>query len=86
MHPTHSHISTRVGTAELAEAGAELRNLFAPSHPEAFTVEMAASMLENTHRMVALVRPPFRCKGRCGRSHTKDREPRPAAWCPLGCR
>src|SRR6266516_4035459 len=59
-------------TAELTAAGAELRNLFTPSHPEAFTVEMAASKLENTHRMVALVRPPpLKYKGRCRRSHTK---------------
>ncbi len=42
--------------AELAETGVELRNLF--SHPAAqgaFTIGMAAPMLENTHRMVVLV-------------------------------
>jgi hypothetical protein len=42
--------------AELADTGAELRNLF--SHPAtqgAFTVGMAVPVLENTHRMVALV-------------------------------
>jgi len=42
--------------AELAETGAELRNLFShPATQTAFTVGMAAPMLENTHRMVALV-------------------------------
>lgn len=42
--------------AELADAGAELRNSF--SHPRtqfALTVGAAAPMLENTHRLVALV-------------------------------
>jgi hypothetical protein len=42
--------------ADLAETGVELRNLF--SHPEtqgAFTVGMAGPMIENTHRLVALV-------------------------------
>jgi hypothetical protein len=42
--------------ADLAETGVELRNRF--SHPEtqaAYTVGMAAGMLENTHRLVALV-------------------------------
>jgi len=42
--------------ADLAETGVELRNLF--SHPmtqSAFTLGMAAPMLENTHRMVGLV-------------------------------
>ncbi len=41
--------------AELADAGAELRNSF--SHPRtqfALTVGAAAPMLENTHRLVAL--------------------------------
>jgi hypothetical protein len=42
--------------AELAESGAELRNLFShPATQTALTVGMAAPMLENTHRMVALV-------------------------------
>jgi hypothetical protein len=42
--------------AELAESGAELRNLFShPATQAAFSVGMAAPMLENTHRMVALV-------------------------------
>lgn len=42
--------------AELADAGAKLRNSF--SHPRiqfALTVGAAAPMLENTHRLVALV-------------------------------
>jgi hypothetical protein len=42
--------------AELAHTGAELRNSF--SHPltqTALTLGMAAPMLENTHRLVALV-------------------------------
>jgi hypothetical protein len=42
--------------AELADAGAELRNSF--SHPRtqtALTLGMAVPMLENTHRLVALV-------------------------------
>ncbi len=42
--------------ADLADAGAELRNSF--SHPltqAALTLGMAAPMLENTHRLVALV-------------------------------
>jgi hypothetical protein len=42
--------------AEQADAGAELRNSF--SHPltqAALTLGMAAPMLENTHRLVALV-------------------------------
>ncbi len=42
--------------ADLAESGAELRNLFShPATQAAFTVGMAAPMLENTHRMAALV-------------------------------
>jgi hypothetical protein len=42
--------------AELADAGAELRNSFAHPHTQAaLTVGMAAPMLENTHRLVALV-------------------------------
>jgi hypothetical protein len=42
--------------ANLADAGAELRNLFShPATQAAFTVGMAAAMLENTHRLVALV-------------------------------
>ena len=42
--------------ADLADAGAELRNLFChPATQAAFTVGMAAPMLENTHRLVALV-------------------------------
>jgi hypothetical protein len=42
--------------AELARTGVELRNL--DSHPrtqDVLTLGMAASMLENTHRLVALV-------------------------------
>jgi len=42
--------------ADLADAGAELRNSF--SHPltqAALTLGMAAPMLENTHRLVALI-------------------------------
>jgi hypothetical protein len=42
--------------ADLADAGAELLNLF--SHPKgraALTLGAAAPMLENTHRIVALV-------------------------------
>lgn len=42
--------------ADLADAGAELRNSF--SHPQtqaALTLGMAVPMLENTHRLVALV-------------------------------
>jgi hypothetical protein len=42
--------------ADLADAGAELRNSF--SHPQtqfALTLGAAAPMLENTHRLVALV-------------------------------
>ena len=42
--------------AELARTGVQLRNLF--SHPRTqsvLTVGMAAPMLENTHRLVALV-------------------------------
>ncbi len=48
--------------AELAETGAELRNLFShPATQSAFTVGMAAPMLENTHRMVALVMTAAAC-------------------------
>jgi hypothetical protein len=42
--------------ADLADAGAELRNSF--SHPRTqatLTLGMAAPMLENTHRLVALI-------------------------------
>lgn len=42
--------------ADLADAGAELRNSF--SHPltqTALTLGMAVPMLENTHRLVALL-------------------------------
>jgi hypothetical protein len=42
--------------AELADTGRELRNML--SHPKthaAFTVGMAAGMLENTHRLVGLL-------------------------------
>ncbi|WP_375479130.1 hypothetical protein [uncultured Jatrophihabitans sp.] len=45
-----------VNIAELARSGVELRNLY--SHPRTqsvLTVGMAAPMLENTHRLVALV-------------------------------
>ncbi len=42
--------------AERADAGAELRNRFShPATQATFTVGMAAPMLENTHRLVALV-------------------------------
>lgn len=42
--------------ADLADAGAELRNSFSHPHTQtALTVGMAAPMLENTHRLVALV-------------------------------
>ncbi len=42
--------------AELARAGVKLRNLYAhPRTQSALTVGMAAPMLENTHRLVALV-------------------------------
>lgn len=42
--------------AEMADTGAELRNLFShPATQATFTLGMAAPMLENTHRMVALV-------------------------------
>lgn len=42
--------------ADLAETGVELRNLYShPAHQTAFTIGMAGSMLENTHRLVALV-------------------------------
>jgi hypothetical protein len=42
--------------ADVADTGAELRNLFShPATQAALTVGMAASMLENTHRLVALV-------------------------------
>ncbi len=42
--------------AERADAGAELRNWFShPATQATFTVGMAAPMLENTHRLVALV-------------------------------
>jgi hypothetical protein len=42
--------------ADVADTGAGLRNLFShPATQAALTVGMAASMLENTHRLVALV-------------------------------
>jgi hypothetical protein len=42
--------------ADLANTGAELRNLFShPATQTALTVGMAASMLANTHRLVGLV-------------------------------
>jgi hypothetical protein len=42
--------------ADVADTSAELRNLFShPATQTALTVGMAASMLENTHRLVALV-------------------------------
>ena len=42
--------------AELADAGVELRNLLShPASQAGFTVGMAAGMLENQHRLVALV-------------------------------
>ena len=42
--------------AEIADTGVELRNLLShPATQTALTVGMAGSMLENTHRMVALV-------------------------------
>jgi hypothetical protein len=42
--------------ADLADSGAELRNLFShPATQAALTVGMAGPMLENTHRLVALV-------------------------------
>ena len=42
--------------AELAETGAELRNSFShPAQQTALTVGMAGPILENTHRLVALV-------------------------------
>lgn len=42
--------------AELAERGVELRNSFShPATQSAFTLGLAAPMLENTHRMVALI-------------------------------
>lgn len=42
--------------ADLAESGAELRNLFShPATQATLTLGMAGSMLENTHRLVALV-------------------------------
>jgi hypothetical protein len=43
--------------ADVADAGVKLRNLL--SHPlsqSGFTVEMAADMLENQHRLVAVIR------------------------------
>ena len=68
--------------AELAEAGAELRNLSAPSHPEAFTVEMAASMLESTHSR----QPPLNTRWSeprregCCRVNMRDLVPRPETF------
>jgi hypothetical protein len=42
--------------ADLAESGAELRNLFShPATQATLTIGMAGSMLENTHRLVTLV-------------------------------
>jgi len=42
--------------AELADASVELRNLYShPATQDTFTIGMAVPMLENTHRMVALV-------------------------------
>jgi hypothetical protein len=42
--------------AELADASVELRNLYShPATQDTFTIGMAAPMLDNTHRMVALV-------------------------------
>ncbi len=42
--------------ADLADTGAELRNHFShPATQAALTVGMAASMLENTHRLVGLI-------------------------------
>ncbi len=42
--------------ADVADTGVELRNLMShPASAAAFTVGMAAPMLENTHRLVALL-------------------------------